>query len=122
MLRQGHMNKKTSLLICALLLGAAASQSARAQQYAYPDGTLSGDANYTPTGAGSNWQAVGEGVTWNDGSFIETTINPGIIEISLTDTIIDPGVDTGHIIRFRSINTSKNNKGVTLTLRDNGVQ
>jgi hypothetical protein len=88
------MFRRKLLLVLGLMLAVVASPSVWAQQFAHPDGTISGDADYTPTGAATNWQAVGEGSTPDDGTFIETVINPGVIEFSLSDTIANPGVDT----------------------------
>jgi hypothetical protein len=81
------MFRRKLLLVLGLMLAVLASPSVWAQQFAHPDGTISGDADYTPTGAVTNWQAVGEGSTPDDGTFIETVINPGVIEFSLSDTI-----------------------------------
>lgn len=110
------MIKRKILLVLGFIAALVASPSLLAVQFAHPDGTVSGDANYTPTGAASNWQAVGEGNTPDDATFITATTATSI-EFSLTDTITDPGVDTGHIIKFRAENSAgKKDANVTISL------
>ena len=102
----------------ALLVGLSMSSLAFAQQFARPDGTIGSTADYSFSTTGY-WQDVSE-VTPDDGDFIDTTLNPGVIEFSLTN-ISDPGVDTGHILKFRSANPANNNKTVTISLYEGGT-
>ncbi len=88
------------LLSTAIILVVAADGTAA--QFARPDGTEPSSSGWTATGAPTLHEATDE--TAVDDADYMTTGGSATGELSLSD-IADPGVDTGHIIRFRMIST-----------------
>jgi hypothetical protein len=71
-----------------------------AVQYARPDGTITAGA-WSVSGAPSHHEAIDESSPNGDTDYIQASANT-TAEVSLTG-VTDPGVDTGHVIRFNSL-------------------
>ena len=69
--------------------------------YARPDGTIDG-VGFTPVGAATIHECLNE-ATPNDATFIYGSSNA--VVVSLQD-IADPGISTGHVVRFRGMTTN----------------
>ena len=106
---------KKYLLALTWFLTLAASPPLLALQYAHPDGVISNTGPFTFNTVGL-WQDVGEGHIPNDATAIQATVPASSIEFSLTDTIVNPGVDTGHVLKFRASGGGKKAYNITISL------
>ena len=94
------MGTRTRDLIFGLAALALVGAEAQAVEYARPDGPVSA-GTWTASGAGALFEMIDE-VTANDATdFIESSAD-STAEVSLSN-VADPGVDTGHVIRYRSM-------------------
>jgi hypothetical protein len=110
------MSRKSIITLYGLVLSLGMSASAFGLQYAYPQTEEATPSNnYTAVGAATNVLAVDDGATKNDTDYTTTTTLNDAIEFNLTDTVTDPGDDTGHIVRAR-VWSDKPGTPVTLAL------
>jgi hypothetical protein len=108
-------------MVTGLSLVLVSGASLHAQQYAWPDGVVGGTGNWVANNEG-HWQDVGEGQPADDSDLIQSTVNPDSIEFTLTDTLVNPGVTSGHILKFRADNTNgKKAADITIALVEGGT-
>lgn len=74
--------------------------------------------SWIPSGAGSLSSQIDEAVA-NDADFIYSSNSPSVADISEVKlgTISDPGVDTGHIVRYRYKKSATGGDSIDLTVR-----
>lgn len=85
--------------------------------YERPSGTISA-GSWTPVGAGTLWEAIDE-TTAVDSDYIVSSSSPGspdICEVALSN-VANPGVDTGHIVRYRFQKDTVGGDTINLTVR-----
>jgi hypothetical protein len=86
-------------LSTAALLMLLLAQSAGAQQFARPDGTVPPAGGWSAVVAGSLWDATNDpNQPLTDPDYMQASGNT-TDELTLTD-LADPNVDTGHVLRF----------------------
>jgi hypothetical protein len=111
------MNKRL-LVVTSALLALAAGSTAWAQQNAQPDDTLVA-GGFSPNGAATHHEAL---ITTGTTEFIDSgTANPTTAQISLS-SVDDPGVGTGHILRFTcKVEGTKGPETCDVALYDGGT-
>jgi hypothetical protein len=85
-----------TVALLGALFGAA---PALAQQFARPDGTVAPGGTWTSVGAPTLHEAVDESTANDDVDYMNATVNT-TDELTL-QSLTDPGVGTGHVIRYR---------------------
>src|SRR5210317_2005674 len=113
------MMNKRFLVVTSALLALTAGSSAWAQQNAQPDDTLD-PGGFSPSGGPTTLHEA----LFNSGTteFIDSgTANPTTAQISLS-SVDDPGVGTGHILRFTcKVEGSKGPETCDVALYDGGT-
>jgi hypothetical protein len=113
------MMNKRFLVVTSALLALTAGSSAWAQQNAQPDDTLD-PGGFSPSGGPTTLHEA----LFNSGTteFIDSgTANPTTAQISLS-SVDDPGVGTGHILRFTcKVEGTKGPETCDVALYDGGT-
>jgi hypothetical protein len=92
------MFRRTNYIFLGLIVLLVTAAENQAVQYARPDGVVPTPSGWTASGAATLHEATDE-VTADDGDYM-TTGGTASGELTLS-TVADPGVDTGHVVRFR---------------------
>jgi hypothetical protein len=96
------MFKRTNYIFLGFIVLLTAAVDSIAVQYARPDGVVPTPSGWTASGAATLHEATDE-VTASDSDYM-TTGGAASGELTLS-TVADPGVDTGHVIRFRMMSS-----------------
>ena len=108
------------ILVLTSFLALLASGSAWAQQYARPDATTDG-AGFTPVNAATHHEALDE-VAVDTSDYIDSGVANSATAILSLSGVSDPGVGTGHILRYNcKVEGSKGPEECNAALYDGGT-